>query len=179
MSGSTAAKAFSDLLSRLDMPMYVVTTVADRGGGDGDGDGDGERSGCLVGFATQCSIHPPRFLTCISEKNHTAPVIARARHAAVHVIGEDQHDLAELFGGETGDEVDKFARCAWHAGVGGVPVLDDAEGWFVGRILTSFDLGDHTGYLLEPVDAAVEGDDDAVDEFGFQDARSIEPGHEP
>ena len=32
-------------------------------------------------------------------------------------------DLAELFGGETGDEVDKFARTAWRD-VHGVPILD-------------------------------------------------------
>jgi flavin reductase (DIM6/NTAB) family NADH-FMN oxidoreductase RutF len=163
---SAAAMAFSELLSSLDTPMFVVTVGA-----------GGERSGCLVGFATQCSIHPPRFLACISVKNHTAPVMARATHAAVHVVGEDRRDLAELFGGETGDEIDKFTRCSWHDGPAGTPVLDGVEGWFVGKVLGSFDLGDHTGYLLEPIDAAVE--DEEVDELGFQQARSIEAGHEP
>ena len=40
--------------------------------------------------------------------------------------------LAELFGGETGDEVDKFARCAWHEGPEGVPMLDGCANRFVG-----------------------------------------------
>ena len=31
----------------------------------------------------------------------------------VHAVPADAADLAELFGGETGDEVDKFARTAW------------------------------------------------------------------
>ena len=163
---TAAGKTFSDLLGTLDVPMFVVTVV----------DPDGERSGCLIGFATQCSIRPARFLACISVKNHTAEVIARASHAAVHVIGDDQRGLAELFGGETGDEVDKFSQCEWHPGPEGVPVLDGVDGWFVGRILDAFDLGDHTGYLLEPVAAAIEDGD--VDELGFQQARTIEPGHE-
>ena len=163
---TTAAKTFSDVLGRLDPPMFVVTVVAE----------DGERSGCLIGFATQCSIRPARFLACISVENHTAGVIARASHAAVHVIGDDQRDLAELFGGETGDDVDKFERCSWRVGPHGVPVLDGVDGWFVGRILVSYELGDHTGYVLEPSDAAIKGRD--VDQLGFQQARGIEPGHE-
>ena len=40
--------AFDRLVNRLDYPMLVVTAEA-----------DGERAGCLVGFATQCSIQPP------------------------------------------------------------------------------------------------------------------------
>ena len=163
---TAAAKTFSDLLGRLDLPMFVVTAVAD----------DGERSGCLIGFATQCSIRPARFLACISVKNHTAGVIARASHAAVHVIGDDQRDLAELFGGETGDDVDKFERCSWSRGPEGVPVLDGVDGWFVGRIVASHDLGDHTGYVLQPIEAAIEDRD--IDELGFQQARHIDPGHE-
>ena len=163
---TAVAKTFSDLLGNLDPPMFVVTVVAD----------DGERSGCLIGFATQCSIRPPRFLACISVKNHTADVIARASHAAVHVIGDDQRGLAELFGGETGDDVDKFEHCSWSEGPEGVPVLDGVDGWFVGRILGSYELGDHTGYALEPIEAAIEDRDG--DELGFQEARAIEPGHE-
>lgn len=163
-----AGKTFSDLLGALDVPMFVVTVAADD---------DGERSGCLVGFATQVSIRPGRFLACISNKNHTAGVMPRASYAAVHVLGDDQRELAELFGGETGDDVDKFSRCSWEPGPEGAPILDGVDGWFVGRILRAYDdLGDHTGYLLRPIDAAVE--DEEVDALSFQDARTIEPGHE-
>jgi flavin reductase (DIM6/NTAB) family NADH-FMN oxidoreductase RutF len=163
---TSPTKTFSELLGALDLPMFAVTVVAAD---------DGERSGCLIGFATQCSISPGRFLACISIKNHTAGVIARATHVAVHVVGDDQRDLAELFGGKTGDEVDKFARCEWSEGPFGLPILAGVDGWFAGRILDSFDLGDHTGYLLEVAEAEVE---EEVDELGFQEARKIDPGHE-
>ena len=68
----------------------------------------------------------------------------------VHAVPADAADLAELFGGETGDEVDKFERAAWHD-VHGVPILDRCQNWFVGRVLERFDAGDHDAYLLEPV----------------------------
>jgi flavin reductase (DIM6/NTAB) family NADH-FMN oxidoreductase RutF len=156
---------FSDLVAELDYPMYVVTAAA-----------GGERSGCLVGFGTQTSIHPPRFLVCISRKNHTLRVAGEAPVLAVHVPSEEpaEQRVAELFGSETGDETDKFAHCAWREGPEGVPLLDDIPNVFVGRVLEQIDLGDHVGFLLDPVEAE---HGEHVHEFGFQDAKQIEPGH--
>jgi len=159
-----AVRAFTRLVARLDYPMFVVTAAA-----------GGERSGCLVGFASQCSISPPRVVVWISEKNHTHGVARGAQALAVHVLGDDDAGLAVLFGGETGDEVDKFTRCAWHEGALGAPVLDGAAGWFVGRVLDHLDTGDHLGFLLEPVDAFVR-DQPTI---GYQDVKDLDPGHDP
>jgi flavin reductase (DIM6/NTAB) family NADH-FMN oxidoreductase RutF len=156
--------AFEDLVSRLDYPMFVVTAY------DGT-----ERAGCLVGFATQCSIDPPRFLACLSVRNHTYRVAMHATTVAVHLLRAEQRDLAALFGGETGDEVDKFARCAWTPGPDGVPVLDGCAGWFAGRVLDRLPLGDHTGLLLDPFAGNVAAFGDVV---RFAHVRDLEPGHD-
>jgi flavin reductase (DIM6/NTAB) family NADH-FMN oxidoreductase RutF len=79
--------AFDRLVNRLDYPMLVVTAEA-----------DGERAGCLVGFATQCSIQPARFLVCLSRRNHTFRVAGRAGTLVVHALGPDDRALAALFG---------------------------------------------------------------------------------
>ena len=131
-----------EFVAGLDYPMFVVT-AADAG--------TGERAGCLVGFATQCSIDPLRFLVCVSRANHTHRVAGRSRMLAVHGLDAGQHDLAALFGEQTGDEVDKFAQCTWTSGPQGTPLLDGCPRRMVGRVLDRFDLGDHTGYLLAPV----------------------------
>ena len=144
--------------------MFVVTAVGR----------DGERSGCLIGFSTQCSIKPARFLACISKQNRTFDVVSKAESVVVHFLGRDQRPLAELFGGETGDEVDKFQLCEWSEGPGGVPVLAGVPGWFCGRVLDRFDLGDHVGLWLGVV--AAEDHGDPVD-LGFQAVKPIEPGH--
>ena len=154
---------FDAFTGGLDYPMLVVTAY------DGS-----ERSGCLVGFTTQTSIDPPRFLVCLSEKNHTHRVARGAELLAVHVLEDDQRDLAELFGGETGDRTDKFSACAWSEGPGGVPLLDDCPAYVVGRILERRPLGDHTGFLLEPV--SVEGADRA-EPLTLDDVEDLEPGH--
>jgi flavin reductase (DIM6/NTAB) family NADH-FMN oxidoreductase RutF len=144
--------------------MYIVTTVS----------GEGERDGCLIGFGTQCSIHPPRFLACISKENRTFDAIRDAEAIAVHFLGVAQHPLAQLFGGETGDEIDKFELCAWHDGPFGIPVLDDVPGWFAGRIRARLDGGDHLALLLDPVAAEDRG---GTLDLGFQAVKGMKPGH--
>jgi flavin reductase (DIM6/NTAB) family NADH-FMN oxidoreductase RutF len=158
------AEAFNAIVGSLEYPMFVVTARA----------GD-ERLGCMVGFATQASIDPPRFAVGLSHTNRTFRRAGDAAALAVHCLPADHPELAELFGGETGDEVDKFARCAWHEGPEGLPILDACERWFVGRVLQRLDAGDHDVYLLEPV-AAHAGDQA---DFSFHRAKRIEPGHRP
>ena len=158
-------EAFEKLVDLLDYPMFVVTTRT----------GD-KQAGCLVGFASQVSIRPPRFLAGLSKLNHTYRVANGASHLAVHLIERRHCELARLFGSETGDRTDKFARCRWHSGPHGLPILADAAGWFAGAVLGRFDLGDHVGILLEPVAGR------APDKFGqlvtYSDVRDLEPGHQ-
>jgi flavin reductase (DIM6/NTAB) family NADH-FMN oxidoreductase RutF len=161
---ASAEETFQQLVAQLDYPMFIATVAA-----------GGERSGCLIGFATQSSIDPPRFLAGISDKNRTFRVAQGADTMAIHLVPEDAGDLAELFGGETGDETDKFARCEWHPGPGEVPLLDGCPNRFVGRIVERIDFGDHVGMLLEPFFA--EADENSA-QLGFHRAKRIEPGHE-
>ncbi|MEV6793507.1 flavin reductase family protein [Streptomyces sp. NPDC051320] len=120
--------------------MYLVTASA-----------AGEQAGCLVGFASQCSIHPVRYVVWLSKANRTYRVARQATHLGVHLVRREDEALAALFGGETGDHVDKFDRVGWRPRDGDAPVLDDAWAWFVGRVLDRFEGGDHMGFLLAPV----------------------------
>ena len=156
---------FAQLAAQLDYSMFIVTVANER-----------ERSGCLVGFASQVSIDPPRFLVCLSVQNHTYRVAESADTLVIHMVGERDEHLAELFGGQTGDEVDKFARCEWTAGPGGAPVLAKLENWFAGRVLQRLPFGDHVGFLLAPIEVhrrCAEGS------LTFHRAKWIKPGHEP
>lgn len=167
MDVAEARATFHDLVAELDYPMFIVTAVA----GEGE---TASRAGCLVGFGSQSSIDPPRFLVCVSRRNRTYRVALRAAALAVHFVPRDAEDLARLFGGHSGDDVDKFARCDWDPGPGGLPILRACPNWFAGRVLDHFDLGDHVGFLLDPLAAHWEGPEST---FEFQRAKRIEPGH--
>lgn len=154
---------FDSFAALLNYPMYVVTAMAEQ-----------ERAGCLVGFAGQCSIQPPRFTVWISKANRTYAVASRSEVLVVHLLPSRRHDLAELFGGHTGDDIDKFAVAAWTAGPSGVPVLEGAMAWFAGRILDTTDWGDHMGFLLEPLDTKATSSGSSLT---FQDVKDIDAGH--
>ena len=154
---------FEEIVGDFDYPMLVVTTATDK-----------ERAGCLVGFATQCSISPPLFVVFISNKNRTFRVVAGSTHVAVHVAPEDAENLARLFGEETGDNIDKFERCEWSAGPMDQPILTACGDWFVGEIVHRLSRGDHAGLVLSPVEAHKGGGR----YFPFQKAKEFDPGHE-
>jgi flavin reductase (DIM6/NTAB) family NADH-FMN oxidoreductase RutF len=150
-------------IGEIDYPMYIVTTAA-----------HGQHSGCLVGFSTQCSIDPLRFLVCLSDKNRTFRVAQNASMLGVHLVPADAEPLARLFGSETGDEVDKFAQCNWHEGRAGVPILDDCPNWFAGLVIDRATVGDHVALLLEPVESGAGGSDT---QFDFHRAKRFPAGH--
>lgn len=155
---------FLELAGSLDYPLFIVTAS------DGD-----RREGCVIGFATQCSVHPPRFLACLSRENRTFRLACDIDALAVHVLPRARPELAELFGGRTGDDIDKFTRCAWHLGPRGLPILDACPSWFAGTICARHDLGDHVGFLLDPFDAQSAPGDAAMFFQAVKDV--IEPGH--
>ena len=168
-----ADESFDDLMSMLDYPAFVVTTQA-----------AGVPAGCLVAFATQTSVEPPRFLVGVAKNSHTFAVASRSQHLAVHVLARHHRVLAELFGGQTGHQINKFERCSWRAGPEGMPILDDAIAWFVGRTVNWIDAGDHVAYLLEPVATWVPetldeplylSDIDDIDDIDDDDGAHVDP----
>jgi flavin reductase (DIM6/NTAB) family NADH-FMN oxidoreductase RutF len=156
--------AFDGVSDVLDYPMFVVTTAH-----------DGHAAGCLVGFATQASIDPPRFLVGLSDKNHTHRIAQDASRLVVHVLDATSKDLARLFGETTGDDVDKFTRCSWRPGPDDVPVLDDAAAWFSGPVRERVRAGDHTAVLIDIDAAEVRRKPDRL--LRLSEVDDLDPGH--
>ena len=156
---------FAKLIASLDPPMAVVTTASDR-----------ERAGCLIGFHAQSSIEPERYVVWLSKANHTFRVGVHAQHFAVHFLGEDDMELARLFGTESGDDVDKFAHCAWQPGPEGVPVLTDCLHRFTAtRVALLDEGGDHVCVVLQPVEVAPSS---PFSPLRLSRTTHLTPGHE-
>ena len=153
--------AFDCIAEHLDYPLFVVGAAV---GADVDA--------CLIGFGTQCSIDPVRFAAFLSKQNHTYELACRASMLVVHRLRANQHDVAEHFGGTSEkDDPSKLAEWPWRPGPEGAPIIDDCD-WFAGRLVSTFDAGDHVAFVLSPFDGECRGES----QLDFQAARDIEAG---
>lgn len=167
MSAPTATDldaAFDDLAGFVDPAMVIVTA--------NDGDAD---AGCLVGFHSQTSISPRRWGVWISRANQTHDVVMRAGRVGIHFLSADDRELAEVFGGETGEEVDKFASDDVVRRLG-VPMLAACRAWMVGDVVGRHADGDHTCVVVAPTSAGERVPDRPL---RLADVDDIEPGHRP
>ena len=92
-------------MAALDSPLIIVTTADQR-----------EQAGCLVEFHVQSSMEPQRYCVWLSKANYTYRVPLQSSHLVIHFLTADDLPLAELFGTQTGDTVDKFAAFRWIPG---------------------------------------------------------------
>ena len=164
MSDRSQAEDFAALVAAADGALVIVTATA-----------DGERDGCLVGFHSQASIDPLRYVVWLSKANRTYRLALAARRLAVHFLSVQDEDVAEHFATTTGDAEDKLARWAWTPGADGVALLDRLGNRVVGRRRTVVDDGgDHVGVVIEPEDVTFTG---AFSPLRLAAARDWRPGH--
>jgi flavin reductase (DIM6/NTAB) family NADH-FMN oxidoreductase RutF len=157
--------AFDCLMAVLDARLAVVTTAVED-----------ERAGCLIGFHAQSSIDPPRYAIWLSKANHTYRVGLRATHFAVHFLTATDHALAQRFGGQSGDDVDKFAGLDVADGPGNVPLIACcAHRVTLRRVTLLDDGGDHVCVTGDVVDAVGGG---TFRPLTLGQAGDVEPGHD-
>lgn len=163
MANEHLAETLASLAGGLDYPMVVVTTL-DRG----------NPAGCLVGFSSQSSMEPFRYTVFLSVKNHTFEAVDVGSTVYVGFLSEENFTLAQLFGEETGDEINKFEHCQWRAGPAGVPVLTAVSNWLVGEVIDRRAAGDHHAFTIEPTHAATA---DWPGQLSSQDVKDFDAGH--
>ncbi len=98
---------------------------------------------------TSVAAEPPLLSFGISTGSSSWPVIAEAEHVGVHVLGEHQEELAQLF---ARSGADRFAApTSWRTGPHGVPLLDSVAAWLVARIVARIPAGDHRIVVAQAV----------------------------
>lgn len=138
------AADFRDVLGRFATGVTIITAVD-----------DGEAVGVAANSFTSVSLDPPLVLFCVARSSSTWPRIERARKFAVNILGEHQEETSRLFATKG---VDRFAQIAWHLGVGGSPILDDAIAFVDCSFWAEYDGGDHIIVVGRVLDVGVHHD---------------------
>ncbi|WP_232676204.1 flavin reductase family protein [Nocardioides sp. R-C-SC26] len=112
-------------------------------------DADGECAALTVNSFTSVSLEPAQVLFCIGTSASSYPLISRATRVAVHVLRQDQEEIARRFATSGVTAAEKLAGVSWSAGPGGVPVLPDTSATLLGTVGDRIHSGDHVIVLLD------------------------------
>jgi flavin reductase (DIM6/NTAB) family NADH-FMN oxidoreductase RutF len=123
------ARAFRDALGRFATGVTVIT--CDTGTGP---------LGITANSFASLSLDPPLILWSPAKHSSRYPFFAAAPHFAVHVMGDDQFELAQGFA-RSGDA---FGSVEWQTGAHGVPLISDCLARFECTLEAAHDGGDHT-----------------------------------
>ncbi|MEU1128128.1 flavin reductase family protein, partial [Streptomyces sp. NPDC005899] len=90
-----------------------------------------------VGFTAtslnSVAAEPPLISFGVGTSSSSWPVVAEAGHIGVHILGEDQRELAATF---ARSGADRFGPATdWRDGPRGVPVLGGVVAWMVCRVV--------------------------------------------
>lgn len=119
-------------------------------------DGDNYHA-VTVNSVTSVSLEPPLVLVCLEKNARSHDLVERAGAFALNILSDAQMELGKIFA------YDRDARSAplQHAqaapGQAGALIFAGALGWLDCRIRAAYPGGDHTIFLAEVADAAIDG----------------------
>ncbi|MEV2246693.1 flavin reductase family protein [Streptomyces sp. NPDC049970] len=98
-----------------------------------------------VGFTAtslnSVAAEPPLVSFGVGTSSSSWPVVAEAEYIGVHLLGEDQRELAATF---ARSGADRFGPPTdWRTGPEGVPLLGGVVAWLVCRVVARIPAGDH------------------------------------
>ena len=142
--GHTVGMSIDDRLLRDALGLFVtgVTVITARGS-------DGEPVGVTANSFNSVSLDPPLILWSLALTARSLPVFEAAEHFAVHILHDDQTDLAECFA-RAGH--DKFAGLDITGSDDGPPLLANCAARLNCRTYARHPGGDHIvifGEVLE------------------------------
>jgi 3-hydroxy-9,10-secoandrosta-1,3,5(10)-triene-9,17-dione monooxygenase reductase component len=122
-------------------------------------DGRGNPVGLTANALCSVSLSPALVLVCVDKSSESYACFEASRVFTINVLAEDQETVSRRFAKSGGD---KFTGLGYRTGVTGCPVLGEVVAHLECEIRQAFDAGDHTIYLGEAVDIAVDSEDDPL-----------------
>lgn len=103
-------------------------------------DATGQAIGLTANSFTSVSLDPPLVLWSIDNDSPLFDGFIQAEHYAVHVLRQDQQELAERF---SDDDAARFAELTHESGIAGLPLLENYSTLLQCEVKSRHTEGDH------------------------------------
>lgn len=133
--------------------MYVICSVR-----------DGKMNGQIANTVFQVTSDPPRVSVTLNKENLTHDFVTTSKVFTVSILSEETPmPFIGTFGFKSGRDIDKLSGVKYRIGVAGAPVvLENAVSVLECKIVGSMDVGTHTIFIGEIVDAQVVAQGNAM-----------------
>lgn len=134
----------SQVLRSLSYGVYAVTTM------------DGERpTGCIANSTMQITSVPATLAVSINHENFTKECVERSGKFAVCIMSESvTPSVIGTFGYNSGRDMNKFENVPYEM-IDGVPVIKEACGYIICKVVDTFETTTHTIFLGEMIGGEV------------------------
>ena len=134
-------------------------------------DGNGPRFGLTANAVSSVSLEPPLVLCCVDKQSESHAAFGASKVFTVNILTNDQEVLSRKFA-KSG--ADKFEGVGYRIGQTGTPILNDVLAHLECEIRHEFDAGDHTIFVGEPIDIAMDQETEPLLYFrgGYRNLRA-------
>ncbi len=129
--------------NRVNLPVYSISSKA-----------GGNYNMHIITYASQISMKPKRFVCGIFHGTQTLENITRQGEFVLQLLSATQYKLVDLLGKKSGKQTDKISRLKkkdelseWK----GYPVLKNCLAIMQIKVISTFEGGDHQGFLCDVV----------------------------
>lgn len=153
-----------EAMFKLTYGLFVVTAREDE-----------KDNGCIVNTVTQVTIEPNRIILAVNKQNYTHDMIVRTGKFNVSVLTEQsKFSTYQNWGFQSGRDADKTVGIEFHRAENGIIVLDkEINAYLCANVVSMTDLGTHTLFLADVMDAEVISDEPSVSYHYYQ--KNIKP----
>ena len=134
---------FAAALGKISSGLYVATANV-----------DGMPVGMLCSFVEQASFEPPMITLAIAPGRPICAALDVAGTFGLHVLGKGDNALMKSFA--RGSTPEAFAAHPLIENPNGVPQFAEAWAFLVAQVRQSVPAGDHTVYVAEIIDGALQ-----------------------
>jgi flavin reductase (DIM6/NTAB) family NADH-FMN oxidoreductase RutF len=140
MYENIADHAVADKISNATpKPLWVMTSHR----------GDELTGSMVISALSLYHSNPVKVVVAVTKRDYTHDIVLESRVFALHVLRDDQMELATHFAYQSGRDVDKFATLDYKIGHTGCPVLTDCVGYMEFEITGEIDTPTHTVVVAE------------------------------
>ena len=107
-----------------------------------------------VTWVSQASFEPPLITVCIKRESQTYSVVKNRGEFILHLLGEDQKDIAAVFFKSSLVENNQINGEAFNL-ENDLPILAEPPSYLNCKVVEIFENGDHPLFLAEVCDAVV------------------------